>query len=80
MSLLNRLQAMLWRTCMLPIASLLLRQPERRRRDACRRIGSPDASRPVRGLLLVNTVSNRWNWYTPPQDGGKVVWTLLETP
>jgi anti-sigma regulatory factor (Ser/Thr protein kinase) len=33
-----------------------------------------------RGLLLVNTISNRWNWYVPPQDGGKVVWALLETP
>ena len=33
-----------------------------------------------RGLLLVNAISNRWNWYVPPQDGGKVVWALLEIP
>jgi anti-sigma regulatory factor (Ser/Thr protein kinase) len=31
-----------------------------------------------RGLLLVNAISNRWNWYVPPQDCGKVVWALLE--
>jgi anti-sigma regulatory factor (Ser/Thr protein kinase) len=33
-----------------------------------------------RGMLLVDTISSRWNWYAPPQDGGKVVWALLETP
>jgi anti-sigma regulatory factor (Ser/Thr protein kinase) len=33
-----------------------------------------------RGLLLVNAISNRWNWYVPPHDSGKVVWALLEAP
>ena len=33
-----------------------------------------------RGLLLVETLSTRWDWYFPPQqNGGKVVWALLET-
>ena len=33
-----------------------------------------------RGLLLVETLSIRWDWYFPPQqNGGKVVWALLET-
>ena len=33
-----------------------------------------------RGLLLVETLSTRWDWYLPPQhNGGKVVWALLET-
>jgi anti-sigma regulatory factor (Ser/Thr protein kinase) len=27
-----------------------------------------------RGLLLVATLSERWNWYTVPGWGGKVVW------
>jgi anti-sigma regulatory factor (Ser/Thr protein kinase) len=33
-----------------------------------------------RGLLLVNAISDRWNWYVPPHDSGKVVWALLEAP
>lgn len=33
-----------------------------------------------RGLLLVETLSARWDWYFPPQqNGGKVVWALIET-
>lgn len=33
-----------------------------------------------RGLLLVDTLSTRWDWYFPPQqNGGKVVWALIET-
>jgi anti-sigma regulatory factor (Ser/Thr protein kinase) len=34
-----------------------------------------------RGLLLVETLSTRWDWYFPPQqNGGKVVWApVLET-
>lgn len=33
-----------------------------------------------RGLLLVETLSTRWDWYFPPQqNGGKVVWALMET-
>jgi anti-sigma regulatory factor (Ser/Thr protein kinase) len=32
-----------------------------------------------RGLLLVETISDQWNWYfPPPEKGGKVVWALLE--
>jgi anti-sigma regulatory factor (Ser/Thr protein kinase) len=30
-----------------------------------------------RGLLLVEAISDRWDWYpAPPQTGGKVVWAL----
>ena len=33
-----------------------------------------------RGLLLVETLSTQWDWYfPPPQNGGKVVWALIET-
>ena len=32
-----------------------------------------------RGLLLVETLSTRWDWYFPPQqNGGKVVWALVQ--
>ena len=32
-----------------------------------------------RGLLLVETISSRWDWYVPHQGvGGKVVWALAE--
>jgi anti-sigma regulatory factor (Ser/Thr protein kinase) len=44
------------------------------------RMSTSDDAEDGRGLLLVNTISNRWNWYAPPQNGGKVVWALLETP
>ncbi len=30
-----------------------------------------------RGLLLVETVSDRWSWYYPPRVGGKVVWAEI---
>jgi anti-sigma regulatory factor (Ser/Thr protein kinase) len=30
-----------------------------------------------RGLLLVEAVSQRWDWYFPQRMGGKVVWALL---
>ena len=29
-----------------------------------------------RGLLLVDSISDRWGWYVPPGIGGKVVWSL----
>jgi anti-sigma regulatory factor (Ser/Thr protein kinase) len=33
-----------------------------------------------RGLLLVETLSARWNWFFTPQPmGGKAVWALLES-
>jgi anti-sigma regulatory factor (Ser/Thr protein kinase) len=31
-----------------------------------------------RGLFLVATLSQRWNWYPAPQWGGKVVWCELD--
>ena len=31
-----------------------------------------------RGLFLVATLSQRWNWYAPREWGGKVVWSELE--
>jgi anti-sigma regulatory factor (Ser/Thr protein kinase) len=31
-----------------------------------------------RGLLLVETISDKWDWYFPQDMGGKVVWALLE--
>jgi anti-sigma regulatory factor (Ser/Thr protein kinase) len=31
-----------------------------------------------RGLLLVETISDKWDWYFPQDIGGKVVWALLE--
>jgi anti-sigma regulatory factor (Ser/Thr protein kinase) len=32
-----------------------------------------------RGLFLVATLSQNWNWYPVPQEGGKVVWCELAT-
>jgi hypothetical protein len=29
-----------------------------------------------RGLLLVEAISERWDWYVPPDGTGKVVWCL----
>ncbi len=30
-----------------------------------------------RGLLLVEAISTRWNWYVPDHLGGKVVWAQI---
>ncbi len=30
-----------------------------------------------RGLLLVEALSTRWNWYIPRHLGGKVVWAQI---
>jgi anti-sigma regulatory factor (Ser/Thr protein kinase) len=30
-----------------------------------------------RGLLLVETISDRWGWYFPQEIGGKIVWALI---
>lgn len=30
-----------------------------------------------RGLVLVEAMSERWDWYFPPEPGGKVVWALV---
>ena len=44
------------------------------------RIRTSEDNENGRGLLLVETLSTRWDWYFPPQqNGGKVVWALLET-
>jgi anti-sigma regulatory factor (Ser/Thr protein kinase) len=38
----------------------------------------PDAdAESGRGLLLVETISERWDWYLPEGTAGKVVWCLL---
>jgi hypothetical protein len=33
-----------------------------------------------RGLLLVEAMSERWDWYAAERTGGKVVWALLACP
>ncbi|HEY5990081.1 MAG TPA: ATP-binding protein [Streptosporangiaceae bacterium] len=33
-----------------------------------------------RGLLLVEAISEQWNWYFVPETGGKVVWCLVTLP
>ena len=33
-----------------------------------------------RGLLLVEAISERWDWYFPERTGGKVVWALTACP
>jgi anti-sigma regulatory factor (Ser/Thr protein kinase) len=33
-----------------------------------------------RGLLLVQTLSTEWGWYTPDGQGGKIVWALCVAP
>lgn len=33
-----------------------------------------------RGLVLVEAMSERWDWYFPEQTGGKVVWALTACP
>lgn len=44
------------------------------------RISTNEDDENGRGLLLVETLSTRWDWYFPPQqNGGKVVWALMET-
>ena len=48
-------------------------------RPPSRTQADPDAES-GRGLLLVDSVADRWDWYFPPQEegGGKVVWALLQ--
>jgi len=40
----------------------------------------PDAgAESGRGLLIVEAISSRWNWYAPSPGGtGKVTWALLD--
>ena len=30
--------------------------------------------------LLVEAISDKWDWYIPPETGGKVVWALVARP
>ncbi len=43
------------------------------------RIDTSDAAENGRGLLLVETISTRWNWYFPHGLDGKVVWAQIGT-
>jgi anti-sigma regulatory factor (Ser/Thr protein kinase) len=42
------------------------------------RLSPADDAEGGRGLMLVEAVSKRWDWYAVP--GGKVVWALCEAP
>ena len=35
----------------------------------------PDAEA-GRGLVLIETLSTQWGWYTPDEQGGKIVWAV----
>jgi anti-sigma regulatory factor (Ser/Thr protein kinase) len=39
-----------------------------------------DEAESGRGLLLVEAMSEQWNWYFPERTGGKVVWALTSCP
>ena len=41
-----------------------------------RRIDADDDAETGRGLLLVEAISRKWDWYPDPQTGGKVVWAV----
>jgi anti-sigma regulatory factor (Ser/Thr protein kinase) len=41
------------------------------------RIEAGDDTENGRGLLLVEALSTRWNWYIPHHLGGKVVWAQI---
>ncbi|SRR6266702_326307 len=43
------------------------------------RMYSRDDAENGRGLLLVETISTKWNWYFPHDPGGKVVWAQIDT-
>jgi anti-sigma regulatory factor (Ser/Thr protein kinase) len=43
------------------------------------RVSSSENDENGRGLLLVETLSARWDFYFPAPPDGKVVWALLET-
>lgn len=36
-----------------------------------------DEAESGRGLVLVNALSDRWDWYAPESLGGKVVWSMI---
>lgn len=39
-----------------------------------------DEAESGRGLLLVEAISEQWDWYSPERTGGKVVWALTACP
>jgi hypothetical protein len=39
-------------------------------------VGEEDES--GRGLILVDTVAARWDWYATPHRAGKTVWAICE--
>ena len=41
------------------------------------RVLSSQAMEGGRGLMLVERLARQWDWYVPPDRGGKVVWALL---
>jgi hypothetical protein len=41
------------------------------------RIDTDELNERGRGLLLVEALSDQWNWYVPPELGGKVVSALV---
>jgi anti-sigma regulatory factor (Ser/Thr protein kinase) len=41
------------------------------------RIDASELTEHGRGLLLVETLSDQWDWYVPPEIGGKVVTALV---
>ena len=44
------------------------------------RMNISDEAESGRGLLLVEAISDKWDWYIPPETGGKVVWALVARP
>ncbi len=41
------------------------------------RIDADDDAESGRGLLLVEAISEQWNWYLTRKTGGKAVWSLI---
>jgi anti-sigma regulatory factor (Ser/Thr protein kinase) len=44
------------------------------------RIEAGEEAENGRGLLLVNAICKRWNWYVPHDLGGKLVWAEITEP
>ena len=59
-------------------ARLLILVQDDSRHPPVRTAPTTDAER-GRGLVLVDAISSRWDWYVPqPGGSGKVTWALLE--